>query len=86
LHCGSNNNPSVGQFAVVLKTVFINGLVYRNLYCTDCEDDGASLLDKLHSFLKPSKATSASPLTIHDSKPTDTVPTLFILEKKQNVE
>jgi len=74
LHCGSNNNASVGQFVVVLKTVFINGLVYRNLYCTNCEDDGASLLDNLHSFLKPSKATSASPLTTHDSETTDSLP------------
>ena len=26
LHCGSNNNPSVGQFIDALKTVIINGL------------------------------------------------------------
>jgi hypothetical protein len=31
LHCGFNNNPSVGQFVHVLKTVFINGIAYRGL-------------------------------------------------------
>jgi hypothetical protein len=35
---------------------------------TNCEDDGASLLDKLHSFLKPSNASSTSPSTSHDSE------------------
>ena len=57
LHCGSNNNLSVGQFVDAMKTVIINGLAYRSLYGTNCEDDGASLLDKLHSFLKPSSAS-----------------------------
>ena len=42
LHCGSNN-PSVGQFVDALKTDIINGLAYRSLYGTNCEDDGASL-------------------------------------------
>jgi len=74
--------PSVGQFVVVLKTVIINGLVYRNLYGTNCEDDGASLLDNLHSFLKPSNATSASPLTSHDSEPTDIVPDIVHIGKE----
>ena len=55
-HYGLNNNASVGQFVDALKTVIINGLAYRSLYGTNCEDDGASLLDKLHSFLKPSNA------------------------------
>ena len=57
LHCGSNNNPSVGQFVDAMKTVIINGLAYRSLYGTNCEDEGAYLLDKLHSFLKLSSAS-----------------------------
>jgi len=57
LHCISNNNTSVGQFEDAMKTVTINGLAYRSLYGTNCEDDGTSLLEKLHSFLKPSSAS-----------------------------
>jgi hypothetical protein len=34
--------------------------------CTKFEDDGASLLGKLHSFLKPSNASTTSPSTNHD--------------------
>jgi hypothetical protein len=74
LHCGSNSNPSVGQFVDALKTVIINGLTYRSLYGTNCEDDGAPLLDKLYSFLKPSNVSSTSPSTSHDSETTDIFP------------
>lgn len=35
LHCGSNDNPSAGQFLNALKTVIINGLASRS------KDDGA---------------------------------------------
>jgi len=31
LHCGTNNNPSVGQFVDTLQTVIISGLAYRGL-------------------------------------------------------
>ena len=82
MHCGSNNNPSVGQFVDALKTVIINGLAYRCLYGTNCEDDGASLLDKLHSFLNPSNATSTSPSTSHDSETTDSVPDIVHIGKE----
>jgi len=82
LHCGSNNNPSVGQFVDALKTVIINGLAYRSIFGTNCEDDGASLLGKLHSFLKPSNATSTSPSTSHDSETTDTVPDIVLIGKE----
>jgi len=82
LHCGSNSNPPVGQFVDALKTVIINGLAYRSLYGTNCEDDGASLLDKLHSFLKPSNAISASPSTSHDSETTDTVADIVHIGKE----
>ena len=78
-HCGSNNNPSVGQFVDALKTVIINGLAYKSLYGTNCEDDGASLLDKLHSFFKPTNASSTSQSTSHDSEATDTVPDIGIV-------
>ena len=50
---------------------------------TNCEDDGASLLDKLHSFLKPSDATSTSPLKSHDSETTDSVPDIVHIGKAQ---
>ena len=73
LHCVFNSNQSVGQFVDALKIVIINGLAYKSQYVTNCEDDGASLLDKVHSFLKPSN-TSTSPLTSHDSETTDSVP------------
>jgi hypothetical protein len=35
---------------------------------TNCEVDGASLLDKLYSFFKPSNASSTSPSKSHDSE------------------
>ena len=82
MHCGSNNNPSAGQFVYVLKTVIINGLAYRSLYGTNCEDDGVSLLDKLHSFLKPSIASSSSPSTSHESETTDIVPDIVHIGKE----
>ena len=81
-HCVSNNNPSVGQFADALKTVIINGLAYRSLYGTNCEDDGASLLGKLYLFLKPSNALSTSPPTSHDSVTTDSVPDIVHIGKE----
>ena len=36
LHCGSNNNPTVGLFVVALKTNFINGLAYAGLRNANC--------------------------------------------------
>jgi hypothetical protein len=68
LHCGANDNPSIRQFVGALKTVILNGCTYKGLYGTACEHDGATLLDNLHSFLKPSTASSPNPLT------TDSVP------------
>jgi len=85
LHCGSNNNPSVGQFVDALKTVIINGLAYRSQFGRNCEDDGASFLDKLHPFLKPSNATSTSPSASHDSETTDTVPDIVHIGKEPQV-
>jgi hypothetical protein len=65
LYCGSNNNPFVGQFVNALKTVFISGLTYRGLLDPNYKDDGATLLDNLHFFLKPSSVSSPSPSTGH---------------------
>ena len=74
LHCGSNNNPSLGQFVDALKTVNINGLAYRSLYGTNCED--------LYLFLKPSNVSSTSPLTSHDCETTDSVPDIVHIGKE----
>ena len=68
LHSGSNNNP-----CNALKTVFINGLAYRNLYGTnwgDCgvSSGGATLISK------PFSASSTSALTSHNSESNDIVP------------
>jgi hypothetical protein len=32
VHCGSNNNPTVGQFVDALKTSIISGLAYAGLH------------------------------------------------------
>ena len=82
LYCGSNNNQYIKQFVDTPKTVINNGLAYRSLYGTKCEDDGASLLDKLHSFLKPSNSSSTSPFTSHDSETTDSVPYIVHIGKE----
>ena len=78
LHCGSNNNLSVRQLVEALKTVISNGLAYGSLYGTKCEGVGASLLDKLHSFLKISNDASTS----HDSETTDSVPDIVRIGKE----
>jgi len=40
------------------------------------------LLDKLHSFLKPSDSSSTSPSTSHDSETTDSVPYIVHIGKE----
>lgn len=45
VHCGSNNNPIVGQLVDVLKSNAINGLDVKDLSNTNCEDDKTLLLD-----------------------------------------
>ena len=57
LHCGSNNNPTVGQYVDALKTSIISGLAYTGLHNANCEGDDIELLDNLHSFLKESSAS-----------------------------
>ena len=65
LHRGSNNNPTVGQFVDALKTSIINGLAFRDLRITNCEDNKAEHLDNLHSFLEKSDASVPNPSTNH---------------------
>ena len=81
LHCGSNNNPSVGQSVDALKTVTISGLACRSLLNPNSEDDGATLLDNLHSCLKPSVVSSPSQLISHDRETTDDVPYIVHVTK-----
>jgi len=68
LHCGSNNNPTVGLFVVALKTNIINGLAYAGLRNANCEDDDTELLDNLHSLRKESSASRPNPSTSHGRK------------------
>jgi hypothetical protein len=62
LHCGSNNNPIVGQFVDSLKTSIIYGLAYTGL---ETEADDTELLNNLHSSLKKSRASPPNPSTSH---------------------
>ena len=66
LHCGSNNNPTVGQFLSALKMSIINGLAYTGLRSANCEGDDTELLDNLHSFIKESRASPPNPFTSHN--------------------
>ena len=85
LHCGSNNNQSGGQFVDALKTVIMYDLAYRSLYSPNCEDDVAFWTSytyfSRHSLLHQPvhrQVMTVRPLTVFQ--------TLFILEKKHNVE
>ena len=68
LHCGSNNNPTVGQFVDALKTSIINGLVYKGLRNANCEGDDTELFDNLHSLLKESISSQPNPSTSHGTE------------------
>jgi hypothetical protein len=58
LYCGLNNNPTAGQFVDAQKTNIINGLTFIGLCGSNCEDDGATVLDNLHSLLSAPHASS----------------------------
>jgi hypothetical protein len=73
LHCGSNSNPTVGQFVDALKTSIINGLAFRGLRGTNCKEDDASLLDNLHSLLREPEASPSDPSISHIRETTDNV-------------
>jgi hypothetical protein len=68
LHCGSNNNPTVGQFVEALNTSIINGFAYAGLRNANCEGDDTELLDNLHSFLKESCVSRPNLSTNHGSE------------------
>jgi hypothetical protein len=57
-YCGCNNNPAEGQFIDALKSSIISGLAFRGLCVTNCEDDGATLLDNLQSLLRAADSDS----------------------------
>ena len=82
LHCGSNNNPNVGQFVDTLKTSIINDLAFRDLRKTNCEGDKTELLDNLHSFLEESDASLPHPSTIHGTRTVGAVP-IHVAEQVQ---
>jgi len=65
LHCGSNNNPTLGQFVDGLKASIINGLAYTDLHNANCEGDDIEILDNLHTFLKEYHASSPNPSASH---------------------
>jgi len=65
LHCGSNNNPTVGQFVDALKARIINGLAYAGLHNANCGGDDTELLDNLYSLIKESSASRPNPSTSH---------------------
>ena len=81
LHCGSNNNPYIGQFVDALKTVTISGLAVRSLLNPNSEDDGATLPDSLHSCLKPSVVSSPSQSISHYRETIDSVPYIVHVTK-----
>lgn len=86
LHCGSNNNPTVGQFVDALKTSIINGLAFRGLRGTNCEEDGVSLLDNLHSLLRGPDASTPDPSTSHTGETHDNVDDSFLVAKQVQQE
>jgi hypothetical protein len=62
----------VGQFVDALKTSIMNGLAFRDLRNTNCEDDKTEL-DNLHSFLEESDASPPHPSTNHGTGTDDAV-------------
>jgi len=47
LHCGSINNPTVGQFVGALKAGVINSLAFTGLCNTNCKDNDTKVLYNL---------------------------------------
>jgi hypothetical protein len=84
LYCGSNDNPTVVQFLDALKTSIINGLAFRGLQDTNCEDDGTNHLVDLHSLLMASDASPLNPTTSHSREnPDDVSDSFHVAEKTQ---
>jgi hypothetical protein len=55
----------MGQCVDALKTNIINGRTNRGLCVTNCEDDGATLLDNLQLLLRALDFASLNPSTSH---------------------
>ena len=67
-------------------TVIISGLACRGLLNPNCEDDGATLLENLHSCLKTSVVPSPSQSTSHDRDTTDEVlHIVYVYEAQEGV-
>ncbi|PNF15720.1 hypothetical protein B7P43_G12478 [Cryptotermes secundus] len=86
LNCGSNNNPTVGQFVNALKTSIISGLAFRGLGETNCEDDGATLLDNLQSLFRAPETASRYPSTSHDKETPAGMPESFHVTQQVHMD
>jgi hypothetical protein len=85
LHCGSNYNPTAGQFVDALKTSIVNGLAFRGLRNTNCEDDNTEILDNLRTFLGESDASSSHPST-NNGTGTDDAVAIHVAEQVKQEE
>jgi hypothetical protein len=85
LHCGSNNNPTVGQLVNALRTIIINDLASRGLTNTNCKDDRSELVDNLHSFLEETDVPLPHPSTNHGTG-TDGAVHMHVAEQVQQEE
>jgi hypothetical protein len=65
------------DFVDALKISIINGLYIKSLCDTDCEDDGATVLDNLQSLLRAPNGSSPNSSTSHGKETPDTVPESF---------
>jgi hypothetical protein len=63
--CSCNSNPTVGSFIDAMKTNIVNGLAFRDLCVTNCEDDGDALLDNLQSLLRAPESALRNPSSSH---------------------
>ena len=71
----------MGQFVHPLKARIINGLAFRDLRNTNC-DDKTELLENLHSFLEESDASLPHPSTNHGTG-TDGAVSIHVAEQVQ---
>lgn len=74
---GCNNNPAVMQFVGALKTSIHNGLAYRGLCRMNCEDDEATLIDKLQLLLRAHYDSSPNSPMSDGKETTDDVSECF---------
>jgi hypothetical protein len=80
-YCGSNDNPTVGKFVNALKSNIVNGVAFRGLQGSNCEDDDTTLLDDQHSLLRASDASPLNPSTSHSREnPGDVSDSFHVVE------